>query len=108
MHYAEQALLGALLLEPHRLSAIGRLEPDHFGNHAHSALFAAMRTVPAPSPNQHAKDTAWLSAVLAKARSEAPGLTASYLHTLIQSCPRPACRGVRGHDPSRSRPPDAA
>ncbi|WP_159468749.1 DnaB-like helicase N-terminal domain-containing protein [Streptomyces caniferus] len=89
VHYAEQALLGALLLEPHRLDTIGCLTPDHFGNHAHGALFAAMCTVPAPDPKQHAKDTAWLSAVLAKARPEAPGLTASYLHTLIQSCPRP-------------------
>ncbi|MCL7493827.1 replicative DNA helicase [Streptomyces sp. MCA2] len=89
VHYAEQALLGALLLEPHRLSTISRLTPDHFGNHAHSTLFHAMRTVPTPSPKQHAKDTAWLSAVLAKAQPEAPGLTASYLHTLIQSCPRP-------------------
>lgn len=89
VHYAEQALLGALLLEPHRLDTIGRLDPDQFGNHAHGALFGAMRTAPAPNPKQHAKDTAWLSAVLAKARPEAPGLTASYLHTLIQSCPRP-------------------
>ncbi|GAO12417.1 hypothetical protein TPA0598_10_03870 [Streptomyces lydicamycinicus] len=89
MHYAEQALLGALLLEPHRLDTIGHLEPHHFGNHAHNALFTAIRTVSSPDPKQHVKDTAWLGAVLAKARHEAPGLTASYLHTLIQSCPRP-------------------
>ncbi|WP_432141039.1 DnaB-like helicase N-terminal domain-containing protein [Streptomyces sp. bgisy084] len=89
VHYAEQALLGALLLEPHRLDTIGHLEPHHFGNHAHNALFTAIRTVSSPDPKQHAKDTAWLGAVLAKARHEAPGLTASYLHTLIQSCPRP-------------------
>ncbi|MGA5265815.1 DnaB-like helicase N-terminal domain-containing protein [Streptomyces lydicamycinicus] len=89
VHYAEQALLGALLLEPHRLDTIGHLEPHHFGNHAHNALFTAIRTVSSPDPKQHVKDTAWLGAVLAKARHEAPGLTASYLHTLIQSCPRP-------------------
>ncbi|MGX1761958.1 DnaB-like helicase N-terminal domain-containing protein [Streptomyces lydicus] len=89
VHYAEQALLGALLLEPHRLKTIGHLEPHHFGNHAHGTLFTALLSVPAPDPKQHAKDIAWLTAVLTKAQPEAPGLTASYLHTLIQSCPRP-------------------
>ncbi|MGY4957904.1 DnaB-like helicase N-terminal domain-containing protein [Streptomyces nigrescens] len=89
VHYAEQALLGALLLEPHRLDTIGHLEPHHFGNHAHGTLFTALLSVPAPDPKQHAKDIAWLNAVLTKAQPEAPGLTASYLHTLIQSCPRP-------------------
>ncbi|QLE75262.1 hypothetical protein FGW37_29970 [Streptomyces rectiverticillatus] len=49
VHYAEQALLGALLLEPHRLQAVTALTPEHFGDPAHSALFAAMRTVPAPA-----------------------------------------------------------
>ncbi|MEU8781741.1 DnaB-like helicase N-terminal domain-containing protein [Streptomyces sp. NPDC048637] len=89
VHYAEQALLGALLLEPHRLKTIGLLEPHHFGNHTHGVLFTAMRTVPVPAPKDHAKDATWLDAVLSRARREAPGLTASYLHTLIQSCPRP-------------------
>lgn len=105
VHYAEQALLGALLLEPHRLDTIGRLAPDHFGNHAHNALFTAIRTVSSPDPKQHVKDTAWLGAVLAKARHEAPGLTASYLHTLIQSCARPqhatAYAGMIRADPAR-------
>ncbi|QKZ21073.1 hypothetical protein [Streptomyces chartreusis] len=33
--------------------------------------------------------TAWLNSLLDAARPHAPGLTASYLHTLIQVCPWP-------------------
>jgi replicative DNA helicase len=89
VYYAEQALLGALLLEPHRLNNVDGIEPDSFSNYAHGALFAAIRALPAPDPNQHAKDTTWLNAVLTAAREHARGLTASYLHTLIQVCPWP-------------------
>ncbi|WP_414170783.1 DnaB-like helicase N-terminal domain-containing protein [Streptoverticillium reticulum] len=89
VHYAEQSLLGALLLEPHRLEDIGSLQADHFSSHTHGALFAAMRTVPPPDPDAHRTDPAWLNTVLDTARPEAPGLTASYLHTLIQVCPWP-------------------
>ncbi|MFE9308090.1 DnaB-like helicase N-terminal domain-containing protein [Streptomyces sp. NPDC006706] len=89
VYYAEQALLGALLLEHHRLDEVDGIEPDSFSNHAHGALFAAIRALPAPDPVQHAQDTTWLNAVLAAAREHARGLTASYLHTLIQVCPWP-------------------
>ncbi|MFI7102723.1 DnaB-like helicase N-terminal domain-containing protein [Streptomyces sp. NPDC050161] len=89
VHYAEQALLGALLLDPRHRTTLGPLEPDSFDNHAHGALFAAIRTLPLPDPDQHRTSTTWLDAVLDRARPEAPGLTASYLHTLIQFCPRP-------------------
>ncbi|MGW0585910.1 DnaB-like helicase N-terminal domain-containing protein, partial [Streptomyces sp. NPDC002920] len=85
VYYAEQALLGALLLEPHRLADINGLEPDPFSQPAHGALFATIRTLPAPDPGRHAKDTSWLNAVLAAAREDARGLTASYLHTLVQA-----------------------
>ncbi|WSQ12888.1 replicative DNA helicase [Streptomyces sp. NBC_01231] len=89
VYYAEQALLGALLLEPHRLTDITGLEPGCFSQPAHGALFAAIRTLAAPDPGQHTKDTSWLNAVLAAARENARGLTASYLHTLVQVCPWP-------------------
>jgi replicative DNA helicase len=89
VYYAEQALLGALLLEPRRLEDAVGIEPDSFSNHAHGALFAAIRALPAPDPVEHAQDTSWLNAVLAAAREHARGLTASYLHTLIQVCPWP-------------------
>ncbi|MEU9396943.1 DnaB-like helicase N-terminal domain-containing protein [Streptomyces sp. NPDC048324] len=89
VYYAEQALLGALLLESHRLTDTAGIEPGSFSNYAHGALFAAIRALPAPDPNQHAQDTTWLNAVLTAAREHARGLTASYLHTLIQVCPWP-------------------
>ncbi|MFI0743030.1 DnaB-like helicase N-terminal domain-containing protein [Streptomyces sp. NPDC021100] len=89
VYYAEQALLGALVLEPNRLQTLTALTPDHFGDPAHSALFAAMRQVPAPVAEVHRREPAWLNAVLVAARGEAAGLTASYLHTLVDACPWP-------------------
>ncbi|WP_435216631.1 DnaB-like helicase N-terminal domain-containing protein [Streptomyces sp. bgisy034] len=89
VRYAEQALLGALLLDPHRLAEIGSLDAEHFSNYTHGTLFAAMRTVPPPDPEQHRTGPAWLNTVLNAACPEVPGLTASYLHTLIQLCPWP-------------------
>ncbi|WP_044378592.1 DnaB-like helicase N-terminal domain-containing protein [Streptomyces noursei] len=87
--FAEQALLGALLLEPHRLGEVPGIGPEAFSTAAHSAVFAAIRSLPAPDPDLHAQNTAWLDKVLASARKQARGLSASYLHTLIQVCPRP-------------------
>ncbi|WP_172386652.1 DnaB-like helicase N-terminal domain-containing protein [Streptomyces sp. MNP-20] len=89
VHYAEQSLLGALLLDPHRLDEIGPLEPGHFSTHAHGELFRAMRAAPEPEAEQHRTSPAWLNTVLDAARRAAPGLSASYLHTLIQVCPWP-------------------
>ncbi|MEU2565189.1 DnaB-like helicase N-terminal domain-containing protein [Streptomyces longispororuber] len=89
-HYAEQSLLGALLLDPHRLDEIGPLESGHFSNHTHGELFRAMRSAPVPKAEQHRASPAWLNTVLDAARPHAPGLTASYLHTVIQVCPWPS------------------
>ncbi len=89
VHYAEQALLGALLLEPERLDGLGPLAPEHFSDHAHSALFTAMRTTAVPAVDEHRKAPVWLRRVLEAARPQAPGLTTSYLHTLVQRCPWP-------------------
>ncbi|MFE5958064.1 DnaB-like helicase N-terminal domain-containing protein [Streptomyces rubiginosohelvolus] len=86
-HFAEQALLGALVLEP-ALAAEVDLDAEHFDNHTHGVLFAAIRTVPPPDPEQHEKDAAWVAAVHAEARPQAPGLPHTYLHTLVQVCPR--------------------
>ncbi|MFD5512925.1 DnaB-like helicase N-terminal domain-containing protein [Streptomyces sp. NPDC127051] len=90
VHYAEQALLGALLLVPERLKAIGPLEPEHFANTAHSALFAAMRTVSPPAPEVHRTSPVWPNQLLAAAQPQARALTAAYLHTLISICPTDA------------------
>ncbi|MET9294388.1 DnaB-like helicase N-terminal domain-containing protein [Streptomyces sp. NPDC003077] len=89
VHYAEQALLGALLLTPQRLADLGPLTAQHFTDRTHGALFTALRTSPAPDPEHHRTNPAWLTTVLNSARPMAPGLTPSYLHTLIQTCPRP-------------------
>ncbi|MFE7960382.1 DnaB-like helicase N-terminal domain-containing protein [Streptomyces sp. NPDC057413] len=88
-YFAEQALLGALLLEPQRLADVTGIDASSFSEYAHGVLFAAIRGRPAPDPVQHTLDTSWLNAVLAAAREHARGLTASYLHTLIQVCPWP-------------------
>ncbi|MEU3299696.1 DnaB-like helicase N-terminal domain-containing protein [Streptomyces sp. NPDC006678] len=85
--HVEQALLGALLLEPQRLRDVTGIGPDAFSTAAHAALFAAIRSLPAPDPAEHAKNTKWLDAVLTAAGEETRGLSAPYLHALIQVCP---------------------
>ncbi|WP_345961613.1 DnaB-like helicase N-terminal domain-containing protein [Streptomyces sp. BRB040] len=87
--HVEQALLGALLLEPHRLDDVSGIAADSFSTAAHAALYAAISTLPRPDPAEHAKNTKWLDRVLATSREQARGLTATYLHTLIQVCPWP-------------------
>ncbi|MGW5096399.1 DnaB-like helicase N-terminal domain-containing protein [Streptomyces nodosus] len=87
--HVEQALLGALLLDPHRVDDVIGIAADSFSTAAHAALFAAITTLPRPDPAEHAKNTQWLDHVLATAREQARGLTASYLHTLVQVCPWP-------------------
>ncbi|WP_257142052.1 DnaB-like helicase N-terminal domain-containing protein [Streptomyces sp. sk226] len=86
VHFAEQALLGALVLDP-ALAAEVDLEAQHFDSRAHGALLTAMRTVPPPNPEQHRETADWLAAVYAAARPQAPGLPHTYLHTLVQACP---------------------
>ncbi|MFI1185779.1 DnaB-like helicase N-terminal domain-containing protein [Streptomyces californicus] len=88
VHFAEQALLGALVLEP-ALAAEVDLDAEHFDNRAHGALLNAMRTVPSPDPEQHRKNADWLASVYTEARPQAPGLPHTYLHTLVQVCPQP-------------------
>ncbi|MET8561323.1 DnaB-like helicase N-terminal domain-containing protein [Streptomyces flaveolus] len=87
--HVERALLGALLLDPHRLGDVTGISADSFSTAAHSALFAAISTLPPPDPADHAKNTKWLDRVLATAREQARGLTASDLHALVQVCPWP-------------------
>ncbi|MFB8128699.1 DnaB-like helicase N-terminal domain-containing protein [Streptomyces mirabilis] len=87
--HVEQALLGALLLDPHRLNDVTGIAADSFSTAAHAALFAAISTLPPPDPAEHAKNTNWLDHVLATGRGQARGLTASYLHALVQVCPWP-------------------
>ncbi|MFF5438888.1 DnaB-like helicase N-terminal domain-containing protein [Streptomyces achromogenes] len=113
-YFAEQALLGALLAEPHRLPDVTGISPDAFTTAAHAAVFAAIQALPAPAPAEntdhaaalaalralpaapgpgehaeHAEHIVWLKKVLAVAREQARGLTAAHLHALISACPTP-------------------
>ncbi|MEU3963290.1 DnaB-like helicase N-terminal domain-containing protein [Streptomyces buecherae] len=89
--YAEQALLGALLLRPDRLAPIEAIiGPETFDHHAHSALFTAIRDLPTPELAHHTSTTTWLNQVLTTAQRHTQGLDASYLHTLIAHCPQTA------------------
>ncbi|MFF0698053.1 DnaB-like helicase N-terminal domain-containing protein [Streptomyces tendae] len=87
--HVEQALLGALLLDPHRVDDVSGIAADSFSTAAHAALYGAITTLPRPDPAEHAKNTQWLDRVLTTAQEQARGLTASYLHTLVQVCPWP-------------------
>ncbi|MGW1015429.1 DnaB-like helicase N-terminal domain-containing protein [Streptomyces niveus] len=87
--HVEQALLGALLLEPHRVAGLTGIAVEAFSSAAHAALFAAIRSLPAPEPAEHAKTTTWLNRVLTAAGEQTRGLTTTYLHHLIQCCPEP-------------------
>ncbi|THC52573.1 DnaB-like helicase N-terminal domain-containing protein [Streptomyces sp. A1499] len=88
--HVEQALLGALLLEPHRLDDVSGITADSFSTAAHAALYTAISTLPRPEPAEHAKTTKWLDRVLATSREQARGLNAIYLHALVQVCPWPS------------------
>ncbi|MFD4575769.1 DnaB-like helicase N-terminal domain-containing protein [Streptomyces sp. NPDC058417] len=92
--HVEQALLGALLLDPHRQDDITGIAADSFSTAAHAALYGAITTLPRPDPAEHATDTQWLDRVLAQAQERARGLTASYLHALVQVCPWPRHAGA--------------
>ncbi|TWV42543.1 replicative DNA helicase [Streptomyces misionensis] len=109
VYYAEQALLGSLLAEPQRLADVSGIGPEAFSTPAHTAVFNALRTLPAPPPAdtdwaaafgalrarsgpvpaERTDHTAWLDTVLASACEQARGLTAAHLHALISACPNP-------------------
>ncbi|MFC6067040.1 DnaB-like helicase N-terminal domain-containing protein [Streptomyces ochraceiscleroticus] len=94
---AEQAVLGAALLEPRQLGPLSDwLRPEHFYRPAHAALYAAMLDL---HSEQHPVTTAppdvpvpldWVNDTLARASAHTRGLTASHLHALASACPRPA------------------
>ncbi|MFI9202171.1 DnaB-like helicase N-terminal domain-containing protein [Streptomyces sp. NPDC053048] len=95
---AEQALLGALLLRPHTLSTVAPwLAAGHFYLPQHTALYAAMLDL---TERGHAataeirptseQGLSWVTEATTRAAQQAPGLTPSYVHTLISTCPEPA------------------
>ncbi|MGW1539778.1 DnaB-like helicase N-terminal domain-containing protein [Streptomyces sp. NPDC002309] len=89
---AEQAVLGAVLLDPDQLSHLDWLAPDHFYRPVHRALFGAIRKLrshghPALSANGPLP-LSWVTDAVDEAGLHVRGLTAAYTHTLIQACPR--------------------
>ncbi|MEE1786910.1 DnaB-like helicase N-terminal domain-containing protein [Streptomyces sp. SP17BM10] len=96
----EQALLGAVLLDPDQLDALSWLKPADFYRPVHQALFAAMRTVSSQERPIRAADgtvpLTWLTSTVAEAGRHVRGLSASYAHTLIAACPRPQNAPVYG------------
>ncbi|MGV9791006.1 DnaB-like helicase N-terminal domain-containing protein [Streptomyces sp. NPDC003435] len=118
---AEQAVLGAVLLDPDQLSRVDWLAPDHFHRPVHQALFTALRmlhndghpaigadeAVPvssargawpngitvSDSPPVHRQ---WVTDAVDEASLHIRGLSAAYAHTLIAACPRPEHAPVYG------------
>jgi replicative DNA helicase len=90
---AEQAVLGAVLLDPGQLDHLDWLEPEHFYRPAHSALFAAVRYLRSQGQPVLAADgtvpLAWVSDAVTEAGKHTRGLTSVYAHTLVSACPRP-------------------
>ncbi|MFI0879196.1 DnaB-like helicase N-terminal domain-containing protein [Streptomyces parvus] len=89
---AEQAVLGAALLDPKQLTHLEWLAADHFYRPVHQALFAALRKLrndghPALSAAGPLPLT-WVTDAVEEAGQHVRGLTAAYAHTLIQACPR--------------------
>lgn len=89
---AEQALLGAVLLDPQQLTHVTWLAPDHFQRPVHQALFAALRKLRADghpaSRSGGAVALTWLTDAVEEAGLHVRGLTNSYAHTLVSACPR--------------------
>ncbi|MGX1759941.1 DnaB-like helicase N-terminal domain-containing protein [Streptomyces lydicus] len=95
LDYAEEALVGGLLLDPRQLDGVQEMLPEHFYRPVHSALFAAMRHLASACHPALGKrpakeeEFAWVRDTLAVAAREVPGLAPSVAHTLIGRCPNP-------------------
>ncbi|GGT26240.1 DnaB-like helicase N-terminal domain-containing protein [Streptomyces purpureus] len=101
--HAEQAVLGAIFLEPGQLDRLSPwLRPEHFSRPAHTAIYAAMlqlKTDGHPAAATAAGfpvPLAWVTDTLREASTRTRGLTASYLHSLASACPRPDHAPVYG------------
>ncbi|MFG3255282.1 DnaB-like helicase N-terminal domain-containing protein [Streptomyces sp. NPDC048172] len=100
---AEQAVLGAVLLEPRQLGRLaGWLRPEHFYRPAHAALYTAMLDLRAQghpatrAPAGEPVPISWVNGVQEGAGARTRGVTAAYVHSLASACPRPAHAPVYG------------
>ena len=98
--FAEQAVLGAVLLDPGQLAQLEWLEPDHFYRPVHQALFTALRKLRAeghPAVDENgAVPLSWVTDAVSEASVAAPGMSAPYAFTLVSVCPRPRHAPVYG------------
>ncbi|WP_405852459.1 helicase DnaB [Streptomyces sp. NBC_00090] len=101
--HAEQAVLGAIFLEPGQLDRLSPwLRPEHFSRPAHGAVYATMLQLKADDHPATATKAgapvplAWVTDTLREASTRTRGLTASYLHSLVSACPRPEHAPVYG------------
>ncbi|MFB7620045.1 DnaB-like helicase N-terminal domain-containing protein [Kitasatospora sp. NPDC056181] len=96
----EQAVLGAILLDPAQLDTLSWLTPGDFYRPAHQALFAAMRTLQSSEhpalATQGNVPLSWVTDTVTEAGRHVRGLTSPYAHTLIAACPRPQNAPVYG------------
>ncbi|MEU9200397.1 DnaB-like helicase N-terminal domain-containing protein [Streptomyces sp. DT224] len=97
---AEQAVLGAVLLDPGQLSHLDWLAPEHFDRPVHQALFAALRKLRGDGHPALAAEGAvplsWVTDAVNEAGLHVRGLTAVYAHSLVSACPRVAHAPVYG------------
>lgn len=97
---AEQAVLGAVLLDPSQLSHLDWLAPDHFYRPVHQALFAALRKLRSDGHPVVGADgpvpLSWVTDAAKEAGRHVRGLTPVYPHLLIRACPRPEHAPVYG------------
>jgi replicative DNA helicase len=100
---AEQAVLGAVLLEPHQLSTLEDwLRPAHFYHPEHAALYQALLDARArkhpgalAAPGEPVPDE-WATDAVTEARRTAPGATTARVLPLASACPRPRHAPVYG------------
>nr|WP_202525699.1 DnaB-like helicase N-terminal domain-containing protein [Streptomyces sp. SID4926] len=96
---AEQAVLGAILLDPGQLAHLRWLAPEHFERPVHQALFASLRILrdnAHPALTEDSVPLSWITDAVAEASHHVRGLTEVYAHSLVQSCPRPEHAPVYG------------
>jgi hypothetical protein len=100
---AEQAVLGAVFLDPSQLDQLSPwLRPEHFYRPVHAALYAAMLKLRADGHPASSLVTgapvplAWVTDTVQEAGTHVRGLTASYAHAVVAACPRPAHAPVYG------------
>ncbi|MGW2339492.1 DnaB-like helicase N-terminal domain-containing protein [Streptomyces sp. NPDC001661] len=93
--HAEQAVLGALFLDPSQLERLSDwLRPEHFDRPVHATLYAAMlklRTEEHPATAEKSTGPvplSWITDTVHEASLHTRGLTAVYPHLLVSACPR--------------------